>query len=52
MHIKIGFVYDILLLYTDKVIAEIIPESCLQSHNHSRFKQQTITLIVRGTVQF
>ncbi|XP_078325108.1 minichromosome maintenance domain-containing protein 2-like isoform X3 [Crassostrea virginica] len=33
---------------SDKVIAEIIPESCLQNHNHSRFKQQTITLIVRG----
>ncbi|XP_078325111.1 minichromosome maintenance domain-containing protein 2-like isoform X5 [Crassostrea virginica] len=32
---------------SDKVIAEIIPESCLQNHNHSRFKQQTITLIVR-----
>nr|XP_034301603.1 minichromosome maintenance domain-containing protein 2 isoform X2 [Crassostrea gigas] len=32
---------------SDKMIADIIPEYYLKSHHQSRFKQQTITLVVR-----
>lgn len=35
-------------MITDKMIADIIPEYYLKSHHLSRFKQQTITLVVRG----
>lgn len=35
-------------MITDKMIADIIPEYYLKSHHQSRFKQQTITLVVRG----